>query len=118
MADSLSRVSLGAAIARRREAVGMTQRELGDVTGVGQTGVSRIESGIRKVDTIELVSIAEALGLEIGQLVDLARGAGQASVDVVALRGGNETPELIEAIEWVQEFMSRLETLESLERDG
>jgi Zn-dependent peptidase ImmA (M78 family)/DNA-binding XRE family transcriptional regulator len=52
---------LGKRIAEARKAAGMTQQELGGRTDLDRTSVSKIESGFRAVDALELARIAEAV---------------------------------------------------------
>lgn len=51
-------------IVEARKKAGLTQTELADRLGRDQTFVSIIERGQRRVDVLEFVSIAEALGHE------------------------------------------------------
>lgn len=53
---------LGQRIAEARQAEGISQAELGEPLGLDRSAVSRIESGIRQVDSLELSRIASRLG--------------------------------------------------------
>ena len=64
-----------------RKAAGLTQTDLADRIGRDQTFVSLIERGQRRVDVIEFISIARAMGSDPLALLQsvLSRGAGQTS---------------------------------------
>jgi len=49
---------------RAREAAGLTQQQLADRLGKPQSYVSKIESGERRIDPVELVRHAQALGAD------------------------------------------------------
>jgi transcriptional regulator with XRE-family HTH domain len=48
----------------RREALGMTQTQLADRLGEYQSFVARLESGQRRVDVVEFLELADALGFD------------------------------------------------------
>lgn len=52
-----------------RTAAGLSQEQLAKKMGWDQTYVSKIESGVRRVDVVELIGICEVLGLEASQFV-------------------------------------------------
>ncbi len=125
---SISHEHLGEVIAVLRHEVGMTQGELGEATGLGQTAVSRIESGQRKVDTLELVDIASALGVDVAAVVeraqDLARervgGTATSGVQLLALRLEDPaaSDDVDEALRWVPDFLRDYDRLRELTEDG
>lgn len=49
----------------RREAAGMTQADLAEKLGEYQSFVARLESGQRRVDVVEFLELAEALGFDV-----------------------------------------------------
>lgn len=49
---------------KERNAVGMNQTELARALGQYQSFVARVESGERRVDVIELLDIAKAIGFD------------------------------------------------------
>jgi len=61
MSINPSRNDVGQSIAARRQELGLTQSQLGEAAGLDQTVISRIESGQRGLDALELVSLARAL---------------------------------------------------------
>ena len=56
-------------IIKRREAISMTQTEFARRLGEYQSFVGRLESGQRRVDVVELIEIAEALGFDPAKIV-------------------------------------------------
>lgn len=68
MADPQDR-ALGAAIRRRREALGLQQREIAGQAGLASVVYGRIELGNRPVRATELRDIAQALGTDMESLV-------------------------------------------------
>lgn len=124
----ISHEHLGEVIAVLRHEVGMTQGELGTATGLGQTAVSRIESGQRKVDTLELVDIASALAVDVAGVVERARelarervgGAATSGVELLALRLKDPaaSDDVDEALRWVPDFLRDYDRLRELTEDG
>jgi transcriptional regulator with XRE-family HTH domain len=124
----ISHEHLGEVIAVLRHEVGMTQGELGRATGLGQTAVSRIESGQRKVDTLELVDIASALAVDVAAVVERARelarervgGAATSGVELLALRLKDPaaSDDIDEALRWVPAFLRDYDRLRELTEDG
>lgn len=68
MADPQDR-ALGAAIRRRREALGLQQRQVAAQTGLASVVYGRIELGNRPVRATELRDIAQALGVGMESLL-------------------------------------------------
>lgn len=109
MGPQEERRRLGAAIAVARAAAGLTQSGLGRATGLGQTVVSRIESGGRRVDSQELTRIAAALGVEIAALLG-PPGTGDYRERLRQIGDA----ELTRSLDWVPQFLDDLEWLERL----
>jgi transcriptional regulator with XRE-family HTH domain len=63
---------LYATIRQLREERALTQAQLGDRLGLTQRKVSLFESGDRRLDVIELIRIAKALGVGLTELLDRA----------------------------------------------
>lgn len=63
---------VGARLRQARVAAGLSQAELGGRTGLDRTAVSRIESGERQIDALELRSLSEALHVPLPHLVSAA----------------------------------------------
>ena len=63
---------LGAAIRRKREDANLTQRELAGMIGQpnSHTYITRVENGKMKVSLEQLIRIADALEVEVRDLID------------------------------------------------
>jgi transcriptional regulator with XRE-family HTH domain len=62
-------VALGGAIRRRREGMGMSQKEMADRVGMAAAVYSRIELGNRPVRATELRDVAAVLGVPMETLI-------------------------------------------------
>lgn len=120
--SALSRDALGAAIQRARVRMGLTQGQLGELTGLGQPLVSRIEAGTRKVDLVELLRVAAALDMKLDDLLNEALTKdtdrtqdGESTPELIALRLADADTTVRTALHWVPEFLSRLRRLEQLD---
>jgi len=74
-------VVLGEVLARTRERAGVKQSELAAKLGVPASYLSKIENGRRRLDVIEFVRIAEAIGSDPAEIVSTLQ---------IELRGRNE----------------------------
>ncbi len=61
---------LGRRIARARERRGLTQAQLAQAVDLSQSAISRIESGVRAVDSLELARIAAEIGVSVLELLE------------------------------------------------
>ena len=68
--------ALIAFLIERRKAAGLTQTELADRLGEYQSFIARLESGQRRVDVVEFLALAEALGFDAGKALATVRRAG------------------------------------------
>lgn len=57
-------------LVEQRKRAGLSQSDLADRLGRYQSVVSSIESGGRRIDVVELLDIAEAIGLDVHALID------------------------------------------------
>ena len=73
LADEL--VVLGAILVRARERAGLKQREVAERLGLPASHLSKIEAGSRRMDVIELIRLAEAMGIEPEEIVRELREA-------------------------------------------
>ncbi|HRD44905.1 MAG TPA: helix-turn-helix transcriptional regulator [Caulobacter sp.] len=55
-----------------RVAAGCSQRELARRLGKAHSHVSKIEAGARRIDTLEFILVAKALGIDPGELTNRA----------------------------------------------
>ena len=60
---------LGEVLVRARERAGIKQAELAARLGMPASYLSKIESGSRRLDVVELVRIAEAMGTDPSEIV-------------------------------------------------
>jgi len=60
---------LGEVLARAREAAGVKQADLAARLGMPASYLSKIENGTRRLDVVELIQIAEAMGVDPGEIV-------------------------------------------------
>jgi len=58
---------------QKREAAGMTQADLAARLGEYQSFVARLESGQRRIDVVEFLDLAEALGLDPARTISTLR---------------------------------------------
>lgn len=73
MAKSLYRtenLELAALLRQLREEAGLVQTAFGERLGRGQTYVSNVELGIRRLDLVELRDYCAALGISLSQLIE------------------------------------------------
>ena len=59
MSEENDRQALGARLRRAREYLALSQEDAGQVLGLTRTAITKIESGARKVDAIELAAFAK-----------------------------------------------------------
>lgn len=56
-----------------RQAAGLTQTELARRLGRPQSYISKVELGERRVDLVELIDLADAVGFDLQELVEEVR---------------------------------------------
>ncbi|MHB0972135.1 MAG: helix-turn-helix domain-containing protein [Thermoanaerobaculia bacterium] len=64
---------LGEILARARESRGIRQSVVAERLGLPASHLSKIENGTRRLDPIELVRIADAIGADPGEIVNELR---------------------------------------------
>lgn len=115
MTTKSQRNAFGRAISAARVQAGQTQDELGRRANLGQTAISRIESGTRRIEVLEFLSIADALGVDATVLLDRGRGVpGEQGPDyvVIGLRLAEEHPGHASALRPAVRLLERLAYLQ------
>lgn len=64
---------LTAALRSARARAGLTQQQVAAAVGAYASFVSKVESGERRVDVVELAVLCRAYGLTVGELLKAAR---------------------------------------------
>ncbi|GAA0713051.1 ImmA/IrrE family metallo-endopeptidase [Dactylosporangium roseum] len=65
--------SVGGRIAALRSVKGLTGEQLGHALGLTKSQVSKIESGVRKLDVSEIALVADALGVTLAEVLGVER---------------------------------------------
>lgn len=65
-------VGLGVAIRAARQAQGMSQESLADKAGIDRSYIGGIERGEHNIAIMNLLKIADALGMKVSSLLDKA----------------------------------------------
>lgn len=106
-------LELGEEIARRRQAIGLTQPQLAERAGLSLDGVLRIEKGRTAASVVTLFQIAAALGCDVPALFQKAGRASRrrrSTDDVLALLEG-QPDEVIEAAAACARAIVRVSTI-------
>lgn len=61
--------TIGQAIAKYRQAVGLTQAQLAEILGIGNDAVSRLERGTTVPTILRLLELSEIFGCEVSDLL-------------------------------------------------
>ncbi|WP_301098924.1 helix-turn-helix transcriptional regulator [Otariodibacter sp.] len=61
--------TIGQAIAKYRQAVGLTQAQLAEILGIGNDAVSRMERGTTVLTVLRLFELAEIFKCEVADLI-------------------------------------------------
>ncbi|MCW5958592.1 MAG: helix-turn-helix transcriptional regulator [Pyrinomonadaceae bacterium] len=86
---------LGTAIKRRREELGLSLRDVADVTNVSASTLSRIENGTGKPDADNIARLTNWLDMPVDRVMK-NRTAGS-DVEAVVYYPHEATPEIVEA---------------------
>ena len=87
-------VELGRAIKRRREELGLSLRDVADVTAVSASTLSRIENGTGKPDADNIARLTGWLDMPIDRVMNKNAAA---DVEPVIYYPHEATPEIVEA---------------------
>ena len=85
---------LGRAIKRRREELGLSLRDVADVTNVSASTLSRIENGTGKPDADNIARLTGWLDMPIDRVMNRQK---QSNVEPVIYYPHEATPEIVEA---------------------
>ena len=81
-------IAIGRSVTDRREAVGMTQRRLGEAIGVTFQQVQKYETGKNRIAASKLVLAAKALKCDVAELVGEHRGEHPGSARLIRAWSG------------------------------
>jgi antirestriction protein/transcriptional regulator with XRE-family HTH domain len=102
--------AIGAFLRTQREAMGLTLRDLEELSGVGNSVIARFESGfINRPDPNKLARLSRALGVSLNEVLaagDVTSGADLPAMPVYLRSRYEELPE--EAIEQMNRYFDRL----------
>lgn len=110
MTDQLSWESIGERVRESRSAAGLSQHALGELIGLERSMVSKLESGERRIDAVELTHLARALDYPLSHFLSpapevVSRRAsiadGSAVGDSQAARSAYRTESLLSA--WLRD---------------
>src|ERR1044071_1426268 len=87
---------LGNAVRRRRESLGLSLRDVADLTGVSASTLSRIENGTGKPDADNIASLAGWLDMPIERVMHHGHN-GSTDPNPVVYYPHESTPEIVEA---------------------
>lgn len=73
--NSPRHVVLRDALIAQRKAAGMTQTQVAAVLGHPQSYIAKVEGGERRIDVVELVDLAEVIGLDLLKLMQALQDA-------------------------------------------
>lgn len=90
----INTVELGRAIKRRREELGLSLRDVADVTSVSASTLSRIENGTGKPDADNIARLTGWLDMPIDRVMN---NQSEGNVEPVIYYPHEATPEIIEA---------------------
>lgn len=65
-----TRVIVGAKIAMFRQLNRLSQEELSASVGLHQNSISKVELGLRRLDILEAIAIAQALNISLNEIID------------------------------------------------
>jgi transcriptional regulator with XRE-family HTH domain len=91
----INTVELGQAIKRRREELGLSLRDVADVTDVSASTLSRIENGTGKPDADNIARLTGWLDMPIDRVMNNQRSPN--NVEPVIYYPHEATPEIVEA---------------------
>src|SRR5687767_16019678 len=91
----INTVELGRAIKRRREELGLSLRDVADVTQVSASTLSRIENGTGKPDADNIARLTNWLDVPVDRM--MKKSGNVDSIEPVIYYPHEATPEIVEA---------------------
>lgn len=91
----INTIELGRAIKRRREELGLSLRDVADITNVSASTLSRIENGTGKPDADNIARLTNWLDMPVDRVMK-KHGEGE-NVEPVIYYPHEATPEIVEA---------------------
>jgi predicted transcriptional regulator len=88
---------LGLAIKRKREELGLSLRDVADVTKVSASTLSRIENGTGKPDADNIARLSSWLEMPVDRVMKKQNAAGSKEVEPVIYYPHEATPEIVAA---------------------
>ena len=92
----INTIELGRAIKRRREELGLSLRDVADVTQVSASTLSRIENGTGKPDADNIARLTSWLDMPVDRVMKKQGGSSE-DVEAVVYYPHEATPEIVEA---------------------
>lgn len=92
----INTIELGRAIKRRREELGLSLRDVADVTQVSASTLSRIENGTGKPDADNIARLTSWLDMPVDRVMK-KQGSSSEDVEAVVYYPHEATPEIVEA---------------------
>ena len=90
----INTMELGRAIKRRREELGLSLRDVADVTNVSASTLSRIENGTGKPDADNIARLTTWLDMPVDRVMKMTNSE---DVEAVVYYPHEATPEIVEA---------------------
>jgi transcriptional regulator with XRE-family HTH domain len=99
-------VAFGAAVAKRREELKMTQAELSGLTGLSRASIASIEKGRQNVLLHHVYDLAQALRFRhVGDILPARPPAQRREVEVRVTRGAISDREAADVLELIGRFV-------------
>jgi transcriptional regulator with XRE-family HTH domain len=91
----INTMELGRAIKRRREELGLSLRDVADVTQVSASTLSRIENGTGKPDADNIARLTSWLDMPVDRV--MKKSGNEETIEPVIYYPHEATPEIVEA---------------------
>lgn len=95
--------TIGSAVAKYRQSLGLTQAQLAEILGVGNDAVSRLERGVTVPTMLRLLELSDIFGCDVADLLTegSARTVDQARYleKLLAMLSASDRAELLKMVE-------------------